>query len=102
MALVRVGSLDDVRPGGVMEFRQGSTEIAICNVGGELFAVDNRCPHRGGPLSMGALHGTHLVCPWHAWEFDCTSGVCDFNPSIVLRRYAVQVTEDHSILVELT
>lgn len=84
-----------------MEFRQGSTELAICNVEGEIFAVDNRCPHRGGPLAMGALHGTRLVCPWHAWEFDCTTGVCDFDPAIVLRRYPVNVAEDQSILVEL-
>ena len=50
---------------------------------------------------MGTLHGTHLVCPWHAWEFDCMTGVCDFNPEIVLRRYAIRVAEDQSILVEL-
>lgn len=102
MSFVRVGSLTDLRPGGVMEFRQGGTEVAICNVEGELFAVDNRCPHRGGPLAMGALHGNHLVCPWHAWEFDCTTGICDFNPKVVLRRYAVRVGEDQSILVELS
>ncbi len=101
MSFVRVGSMDDLRPGGVMEFRQGSSEVAICNVGGALFAVDNRCPHRGGPLAMGALHGTHLVCPWHAWEFDCTTGVCNFNPTVVLRQFAVRVAEDQSILVEL-
>jgi len=70
MALVQVGSLDDLRPGGVLEFRQDNREVAVCNVNGELFAVDNRCPHRGGPLAMGALHGTLLVCPWHGWEFD--------------------------------
>ncbi len=101
MSFVRVGSLDDLRPGGVMDFRQGDTELAICNVGGEVYAVDNRCPHRGGPLAMGALHGSQLVCPWHAWEFDCKTGACDFNPGIELRRYDVHVGEDQSILVEL-
>lgn len=101
MSLVRVGSLDDVRPGGTMEFRQGGTELAICNVEGQVYAIDNRCPHRGGPLAMGALHGTHLVCPWHAWEFDCTTGICDRNPAVVLRGYDVHVAEDQSILVQL-
>jgi nitrite reductase (NADH) small subunit len=101
MALVQVGSLDDLRPGGVLEFRQDNREVAVCNVNGELFAVDNRCPHRGGPLAMGALHGTLLVCPWHGWEFDCTTGVCAFDPGLSLRRYPVHVLEDRSIAVEL-
>lgn len=101
MSFVQVGSLDDLRPGGVMEFRRGSTEVAVCNVDGELFAVDNRCPHRGGPLAMGALHGNLLVCPWHGWEFDCVSGVCAFRPAVTLRRYPVEVREDRSILVDL-
>ncbi|MCX6587373.1 MAG: Rieske (2Fe-2S) protein [Acidobacteria bacterium] len=101
MSFVQVGSLDDLRPGGVMEFRRGSTEVAVCNVDGELFAVDNRCPHRGGPLAMGALHANLLVCPWHGWEFDCVSGVCAFSPAVTLRRYPVEVSEDRSILVDL-
>ena len=101
MALVQVGSLDDLRPGGVLAFRKDGTEMAVCNVNGEVFAVDNRCPHRGGPLAMGALHGTLLVCPWHGWEFDCTTGVCAFDPGLALRRYPVQVLADRSIAVEL-
>ena len=50
---------------------------------------------------MGALHGTLLVCPWHGWEFDCTTGVCAFDPGLSLRRYPVHVLEDRSIAVEL-
>jgi 3-phenylpropionate/trans-cinnamate dioxygenase ferredoxin subunit len=50
---------------------------------------------------MGALHGTLLVCPWHGWEFDCTTGVCAFDPGLALRRYPVQVLADRSIAVEL-
>lgn len=101
MALVQVGSLDDLRPGEVLEFRQDNREVVVCNVNGELFAVDNRCPHRGGPLAMGALHGTLLVCPWHGWEFDCTTGVCAFDPDLSLRSYPVHLLEDRSIAVEL-
>jgi nitrite reductase (NADH) small subunit len=99
MSFVRVGSVGELRPGGVVAVRHGDAEVAVCNVEGSLYAVDNRCPHRGGPLAMGALHGKQLVCPWHAWEFDCTTGVCDFNAEVVLRRYPVQVSGDE-ILVD--
>ena len=100
MSFVRVGSAGDVRPGGVTLVLIGSTEVALCNRNGEFFAVDNRCPHLGGPLAMGALHDNMLVCPWHGWEFDCTTGKCDFNPTIMLRSYAVDVV-DNEILVEI-
>ena len=39
-----------------------------------LHAVDNNCPHNGGPLSKGTLIGRELICPWHAWRWDVTSG----------------------------
>jgi nitrite reductase/ring-hydroxylating ferredoxin subunit len=41
-----------------------------------------------------------VVCPWHAWEFDCTTGACDFNPEIVVRRYPVKVEGD-DVLVDV-
>ena len=64
------------------ELRQAG-DYAVCNVGGVLYAVDNSCPHHGGPLGMGALHGHSITCPWHAWQFDCRTGKCDFNSSSV-------------------
>ena len=54
-----------------MEALVGDGTYAVCNAGGEIHALDGICPHAGGPLGQGALHGTTLVCPWHAWEFDC-------------------------------
>ena len=100
MSFVRVGSAGDVRSGGVILVTVGSTEVAVCNRNGKLYAVDNRCPHLGGPLAMGALHDNMLVCPWHGWEFDCTTGKCNFNPAIVLRSYEVDVV-NNDILVEI-
>ena len=94
MSFVRVGSACDVKPGGVLLVKSGATEVAVCNRSGTLYAVDNRCPHLGGPLAMGALHDNILVCPWHGWEFDCTTGKCDFNEAIVLRTYKVEIVGD--------
>jgi nitrite reductase (NADH) small subunit len=100
MALHRIGSLSALPPGTVMEAAVGQTKIALCNVNGEIHALDGTCPHRGGPLGQGALHERTLVCPWHAWEFDCTTGENDSNPSIRQRRFAVKLEGD-DILVDI-
>jgi nitrite reductase/ring-hydroxylating ferredoxin subunit len=49
--------------------------IALFNCDGTYYAIDNQCPHRGGPLGKGALDGATVVCPWHGWSFDVTTGV---------------------------
>jgi len=51
--------------------------FVVCNVNGSFYALDGICPHRGAPLAHGALHDNIIVCPWHAWEFDCRSGQGD-------------------------
>lgn len=83
-----------------MEATIGGRPVAVCNVGGELHALDGVCPHKGGPLGQGALHDRTLVCPWHAWEYDCVTGQNDFNPAIQLRKFAVK-REGDDILVDL-
>jgi nitrite reductase (NADH) small subunit len=50
-------------------------EIAIFNLGDRFLAIDNKCPHQGGPLCDGIVSGTTVVCPLHGWRFDLTSGV---------------------------
>jgi nitrite reductase (NADH) small subunit len=60
-----------------MEAHVKDGTYAICNTGDGIHAVDGICPHAGGPLGQGALHGATLVCPWHAWEFDCRIQVDD-------------------------
>ena len=100
MALVRVGALAALPPGSMREVRDGLRQAVVCNVDGVVHALDNVCPHRGGPLAQGALHGRMVVCPFHAWEFDCTTGECDFDPSIKVARLEVRV-EAGEIFVEL-
>lgn len=48
--------------------------IAIFNLGDRFLAVDNRCPHKGGPLAEGIVSGTTVVCPLHAWKVDVETG----------------------------
>ena len=50
-------------------------QIAIFNLGDKFLAVDNRCPHQGGPLAEGIISGATVVCPLHAWKIDLQSGM---------------------------
>ena len=49
-------------------------EIAIFNLGDRFLAVENRCPHRGGPLADGIVSGATVVCPLHAWKMSLETG----------------------------
>jgi nitrite reductase/ring-hydroxylating ferredoxin subunit len=91
MAFVKAAALSAVPPGTVTGMEIGGKRYAICNVDGTVHALDAVCPHRGGPLGEGAINGANLVCPWHAWEFHCASGENDYNPSIRLARFPVEV-----------
>lgn len=88
---VRVAAISEVQPGRCKEVQVGGRPIALCNSGGDFFAVDNTCVHRGGPLAEGMLEGRALTCPWHAWSYDVTTGLNTINPNIRLKTYAVKV-----------
>ncbi len=100
MGLVKAGALATMGPGSMTEVREGEARVVVCNVDGALYAIDNVCPHAGAPLAQGALHGHRVVCPFHAWEFDCRTGECDFNPAVVQRRFAVTI-ENGDVYVEV-
>ncbi len=70
-----LGKLSEVPLGGGRYVETPAGEIAVlCNEDGELFAVRNRCPHRGGPLSEGFVSGKTVFCPLHNWQIDLESG----------------------------
>ncbi len=50
--------------------------IALYHTPSGFFATDNTCPHRGGPLAEGDVIGNEIICPWHFWGFEISSGVC--------------------------
>jgi nitrite reductase/ring-hydroxylating ferredoxin subunit len=87
-------------PGAVAQVKAGGREIALCHAADGVYAIDGVCPHRNGPLGQGALHGHAVVCPWHAWEFDCRTGQSDADSALRLATYRV-VIENGEILVEL-
>ena len=100
MAFVRVAGTREVPEGAMLEVTVGESCYALCNVEGEVHAIAGLCLHRGGPLAQGALHGTKAVCPWHAWEWDCRTGINDYDSAQKLATYAVKV-EGEDILVDI-
>jgi nitrite reductase (NADH) small subunit len=100
MPLVKVGSLAALPPGSVIEVLVGDGTYAICNARGEIHALEGICPHAGGPLGQGALHGTTLVCPWHAWEYDCRSGANEMDDGLRLPKVPVTIQGD-DILIDV-
>jgi nitrite reductase (NADH) small subunit len=56
------------------EFPCGAKAVCVANVNGVYSALDNVCPHRGGPLGQGMIEGSKVVCPWHGWAWDTKTG----------------------------
>ena len=94
MARVRVGSTADVPPGEARVVEAGGRTLALFNVSGAFYALDNACSHRGGPLGEGDLDGTVVICPWHAWRWDVTSGANMNNPAVKMACFPVSLEGD--------
>ena len=69
--------------------------IAVFNVGGEFYALDDDCPHRGGPLGSGwvDVEKCAVACPLHGWEFDIKTGACLTVPARPVRSHPVRVVD---------
>jgi nitrite reductase/ring-hydroxylating ferredoxin subunit len=100
MARVRVGEASDVSAGEGRVVDAGGRTLALFNVAGAYYAIDNGCPHRGGPLGEGDLDGRLVTCPWHAWRWDVTTGANANNPAVRVPCFPVTV-EQGQIFVEL-
>jgi nitrite reductase/ring-hydroxylating ferredoxin subunit len=98
MPLVKVASLSQLPADSVTEVTVGPGTYAVCNVRGRVTALAGECLHRGGPLGQGAIHDGHVVCPWHAWEWDCQTGANDFDPSKKVATFAVEIQGDDVLL----
>ena len=72
--LVTVAKQSELKPGQAKCVQAKGCSIALFNIGGAYYAIDDTCPHVGGPLSSGEVEGTTVTCPWHGAQFDVTSG----------------------------
>ena len=116
----KVGTESELRSGsGRRLVSIEGREVGIFEIGGELYAYESRCPHQGGPVCRGVVlaqvegvvdsDGTlveeryvdstaNLVCPWHGFEFDLTTGKCVADSRFRLRAYEV-TTRDGDVYV---
>jgi nitrite reductase (NADH) small subunit len=99
---VRITACDNIPPREGRRTRVGSLEIAIFNLGDRFLAIDNRCPHQGGPLADGIVSGEAVVCPLHAWKISLATGCVErpVETTTCLRAYATRV-EAGVVLIEL-
>ena len=91
MGFVRTVRVDEVPPGTIRELQVEGKAIALANVGGKFYAINNVCLHRGGPLGQGPLENKNVTCPWHAWQYDVTTGKMLQNPAVAVDCYGVEV-----------
>lgn len=88
---IDVGSLDE---GEVTVCPVGRKSIALTKLRGEYGAIDNRCPHQGGPLGQGTVENGKIRCPWHGFDFDPFTGEAAGGPDFDVPTYPVEVRAD--------
>ncbi|KAB7756293.1 thiamine pyrophosphate-dependent enzyme [Mycolicibacterium mucogenicum] len=88
---VDAGQLDD---GEVAMCPVGIKTVALTKLDGRYGAIDNRCPHQGGPLGQGTLENDKIRCPWHGFDFDPFTGEAAGGPDFNVRTYPVEVRDD--------
>jgi NAD(P)H-dependent nitrite reductase small subunit len=96
-----LGRLEDFPEGSGRAFQAGGRTVAVFRSNGELFAVANRCIHKGASICEGVLadSGKVVRCPWHNWSFDLKTGENCLDPTEKLRTYEVRAEGDQVILV---
>ena len=97
---IKVAEVSELAPGAVKEITVNEKTLALCNVDGQFYALDNVCLHRGGPLGQGYIDGNKVECPWHGWQYDVKTGSTVMNPNGKVATYEVKV-EGSDVLVAL-
>ena len=94
-AFVKVATTAEIPPGRVNVYELNGRSIAVCNVDGTLYAIDDICTHDGGSLDQGQLEGDEIECPRHGARFDVKTGRALTLPAVMpVQSYPVQVEGD--------
>lgn len=90
-----LGPLSGIPRRGARTVKVPRREIAVFRTANdEVFALENRCPHKGGPLSEGIVHGRKVACPLHNWVIDLDSGEAGGADHGCARTFPVKVEND--------
>jgi nitrite reductase [NAD(P)H] small subunit len=101
MNWIAIGSLSDIPRRGARCLEAPDGKIALFRTADDrVFALDDRCPHKGGPLSQGIVHGTSVTCPLHNWVISLESGEALGADEGCVRTVPVKV-EDGTLFIAL-
>jgi nitrite reductase (NADH) small subunit len=99
MTEIKIGMACEIPLGEGRVYSLGGEKIAVFRTrGGEVYAVQAECPHRGGPLADGLIGGATLICPLHSWKFDLKTGQALFG-DCGIKTFQVRVDEDGQIIL---
>ena len=97
---IDIGALSSIPERGASKLRTPRGCVAVFRTGAsEVFALDDRCPHKGGPLSEGIVHGTSVTCPLHNWVFDLNTGAAQGADEGTVRTHPCRV-EGGRVLID--
>lgn len=97
---IDIGAISDIPRQGARLVKTQMGCIAVFRTADdEVFALDDRCPHKGGPLSQGIQHGRSVTCPLHNWVIDLNSGAAQGADEGQVRTYPIR-TEGGRILID--
>jgi nitrite reductase/ring-hydroxylating ferredoxin subunit len=91
---ITIARTGEMEPGKSRVVEVKGKSIAVFNIDGTLFAIDNVCLHMGGPVGEGTLSGSVVTCPWHGWQYNVETGVKITDPEQKLQTYEVKVEGD--------
>jgi nitrite reductase (NADH) small subunit len=99
---IKIANASDLPAGRSMVVEVAGRSIAVFNIGGQFYALDNICMHRGGPLGEGFVDQNNLTvqCPWHGWVYSLTSGVSPLNSMAKVESFEIKL-EDEEIKLAL-
>lgn len=96
---VDIGALEDIPRQGARLVKTAQGCVAVFRTADDrVFALDDRCPHKGGPLSEGIVHGDRVTCPLHNWVFDMNSGAAQGGDEGRVRTYAIKIQQGRILL----
>ncbi|RQP04392.1 MAG: nitrite reductase (NAD(P)H) small subunit [Paracoccus sp. BP8] len=96
---IDIGALDDIPRQGARVIRTAQGCVAVFRtMDDRVFALDDRCPHKGGPLSEGIVHGDRVTCPLHNWVFDMNSGAAQGADEGAVRTWPVRVEQGRVLI----
>ena len=89
---MKIANASDLPAGQAMVVEVAGRSIAVFNVSGQLYALDNICAHRGGPLGEGFIDQNNLTvqCPWHGWVYSLASGASPINSMAKVEKFEVR------------